>query len=571
MRVDLRITARRCYILSVVALVIAEVPVGAAPVTYHTVALSGQVAPGAGLGAFYSTFGKPNLNNTGQVGYTALLSGPQVTADNDAVVYAGNLAQPRLIAREGDSAPVTSPGVKYSSFLQFIPPALNDTGLVAFGASLTGIGVTTNNDYATFTRGAAEAEVVAREGDIAPGPDTTMRYWFLGTVALNASGHVGYFAEVTPNAGVTQYDAIYAGKAGAPELVAREGDKAPGTNENVTYRRFQGINFNDGDGVAYVSEFRGIDITMDNGAGVYAGNVHDPLLVARLGDPAPGAGSGVVYKEFPYDARINNSGRLLYGAFISGTGSLANAKYAALYAGTIGAPQLIVRHGNPAPGGAPGEYFFSYLSLGGPTQNEAGQVAFRFQTSEFNIGIWAGSPAALQLVALTGRQAPGSDPGVLYSALGRPALNDAGQVAYTASFAGAGVTELNDFGLFVFDPLFGNVLVAREGQLFDVGTGELRTILGILAYSTDYDDSRSGFSNDGRLAFTLTFTDGTSGVFVATIPEPAGIALLCGANAILVGARRWKRRRPTPRNGRRGGGGGGGAGGGDLGGGSARR
>ena len=46
------------------------------------------------------------------------------------------------------------------------------------------------------------------------------------------------------------------------------------------------------------------------------------------------------------------------------------------------------------------------------------------------------------------------------------------------------------------------------------------------------DDFRYGFSNDGTLALRLTFTDGSSGIFTATIPKPTALVPLAAAAAV---------------------------------------
>jgi hypothetical protein len=100
-----------------------------------------------------------------------------------------------------------------------------------------------------------------------------------------------------------------------------------------------------------------------------------------------------------------------------------------------------------------------------------------------------------------------------------PALNDAGQVAYLADLVGADVTSANDDALFLFDPILGGLLIAREGDPFDVGNGDLRTVAnnGILVSIGQTDDTPTSLAHDGTLAFRLAFTDGTSGLFTASL------------------------------------------------------
>lgn len=121
-----------------------------------------------------------------------------------------------------------------------------------------------------------------------------------------------------------------------------------------------------------------------------------------------------------------------------------------------------------------------------------------------------------------------------YSVLsfGGPVLNGAGQTAFTATLTGADVDNTNDRGLWATD-LDGLVtLVIREGDLFDVDDDPInedyRTVASIINYVGIGNEGgrASSFNDAGQLAFSATFTDGSSGVFVATIPEPTSLALL---------------------------------------------
>ena len=81
------------------------------------------------------------------------------------------------------------------------------------------------------------------------------------------------------------------------------------------------------------------------------------------------------------------------------------------------------------------------------------------------------------------------------------------------------MTSANDDALFLFDPILGGLLIAREGDPFDVGNGDLRTVAnnGILVSTGQTDDTPTSLAHDGTLAFRLAFTDGTSGLFTASL------------------------------------------------------
>ena len=145
--------------------------------------------------------------------------------------------------------------------------------------------------------------------------------------------------------------------------------------------------------------------------------------------------------------------------------------------------------------------------------------------------MFVGAPGAVQAVALQGTSAPA---GGNYSAFPSNAvLNGAGQVAFLANLTGAGVTAANDRGLYA-GSLGALLKVVREGDLVTVGPGDLRTIadngIGFTSGSGGQDGRRVAFSDTGFITYSLTFTDGSSGVFLTfvPVPEPGGILAAAG-------------------------------------------
>jgi hypothetical protein len=138
------------------------------------------------------------------------------------------------------------------------------------------------------------------------------------------------------------------------------------------------------------------------------------------------------------------------------------------------------------------------------------------------------------LVVREGSQAPGTPAGTVFfgfPTIGTatpPTFNAAGAVAFTTLLRGDDVTASNDRGLWAQDDNGVLNLVLRKGDLFEVAAGDFRTISFISAIIAGGDEGgRSTFFNaDGTLAFRLDFTDGTSGIFTAAVPEPSTFALL---------------------------------------------
>src|SRR5262245_23818623 len=124
-----------------------------APGAIQAAALSGTPAPAGGT---YDTFGVPSLNNAGQVGIRASLTGGSSTAG----IFMGAPGAVQAVALQGTAAPA---GGNYSDFP--VTPTISGLGRVAFFANLTG-GTATAGLF-VGTPGALQA--VALQGTPAPG------------------------------------------------------------------------------------------------------------------------------------------------------------------------------------------------------------------------------------------------------------------------------------------------------------------------------------------------------------------------------------------------------------------
>lgn len=222
------------------------------------------------------------------------------------------------------------------------------------------------------------------------------------------------------------------------------------------------------------------------------------------------------------------------------------------------------------PGLGPGVRF---ESLRVPLVDDDGRVGFRASLSSGTggvikanrAGIWSGGGGmGRRLVARQGSPAPGTGPGVVYSdlfvpllPLFSPVVNALGQVAFMGEVAGSGVDLTNNLGLWATDPSGTFRLLVRTGDQIDVGRGtvtpDARTVASIsLALSQGSQSGEgSSFSDAGVRAFGLSFTDGSSGVFIATVAAgsesifASGFEQARGPRSAIFGAGSTRREKPS--------------------------
>ena len=131
-----------------------------------------------------------------------------------------------------------------------------------------------------------------------------------------------------------------------------------------------------------------------------------------------------------------------------------------------------------------------------------------------------------------------------FTSFSNPAINEAGQMVFSAIMNGAGVfggPGGNNSALFAFDPAGGLCVVARNADLFEVTPGDFRTIasIGGVSSSGGQDGRTTSLSAaNGYLTFELDFTDGSSGIFITSIPTPGALSIL---GLGLLGAARRRR------------------------------
>ncbi|MFO1052822.1 MAG: choice-of-anchor tandem repeat NxxGxxAF-containing protein [Planctomycetota bacterium] len=194
--------------------------------------LSGQVVSALG---FVS-----QLNAGGQVLHDETLSttlgNPPATALNDKVLFLwtpglGN----QVVAREGDPAPGTQGAIFGNATNTWSvntgSTTLTDSGNTAIVADLIGGDATSGvNDRAIYFGGANGLSMVVRRGDAAPGTlGLTFDVFNNTSLTCQDGGRVAFFGALAGSGVTTSNDSsMWVGTAGNLQMLAREGDPAPG-------------------------------------------------------------------------------------------------------------------------------------------------------------------------------------------------------------------------------------------------------------------------------------------------------------------------------------------------------
>ncbi len=541
-----------------------------AAVTYDTIALSGATGTALGLGPdqgsgvdFSGSFSTPVLSASGDVAFLGLITGTGVDLSNDTGIWQradGTLA---AVARTGSDGPGPNLGAGIH-FSQLSTPLLNAVGELAFHGVVSGTGVNLNNDRGIWTNAGGSLAPVAREGTdgpTGPGLGTGVHFASVADARLNSAGHVAFQAVLT-GSGVNSSNerGVWTNAGGALAAVSREGNTAalgPGVGAGISFSNYGGVVLNGAGEVAFRGTLTGTGVSSSNDTGIWT-NVGGTLAVlAREGSegPGPGLGAGVNFNTFFFNPAINSAGMVAFRGSLIGTG-VDGSNNSGIWLHSGGSLAVVARTGADGPGPDLGAGV-NFSGFSDPVLNAAGNVAFVGSLTGTGVdatnsgGVWTITGGVLAAVARSGNDGPGPGlgAGVNFTSFSFRDLvmNAAGEVAFLAGITGTGVNDTNDLGLWT--NVGGTLtLVVREGDLFDVDPTigvDLRTISGIAFASGFVSATGSGgedglprsFNDSGLLTFGLTFTDGSSGIFTALVPEPASVALL-GLTAPLLLRRR---------------------------------
>ncbi len=519
-------------------------------ITYRTVALSDDFVPGI-QGLQFGRIDNPVINADGQVAFSVSFINNGVFEADNRGIWVENSGVFRLVARSGDTAPSTETGSVYNNIFN---PLINDAGQVAFLSSLSGPGIDFTNDFGIWSEGTGTSSLVAREGDAIPGSATNETYFRLETVpSFGLSGQTSFVGRLfDPVLGQANINGLWLEEAGAVTQLARAGDTVSGRGIDYTFTGFSTPRINSSGQLAFYALAGSIQ-NAPASESIWFANHGSLTPIAVVGDQAPGTSAGTVFGS-PVPVFIislpslNDAGQVVFSSSLIGADVNASNSSGIWSYGT-GALGLVIRSGTPAPGT---DASFDTFNLIRPLINSVGQIAFQGTltgtdvSDTNNSGIWLHSDGNINAIVREGQQAPGDESDLFFGDFADLTMNGAGQVAFLSSVLRSGSTSLE--GIWATDRNGSLTLVALEGDTFNVNSDplieDLRTIkhVGMLTGSGGEDGLPTSFNDNGQLTFKLIFDDGTSGIFVAAIPEPTSLMVFVVGSAVALCSRH---RRPA--------------------------
>jgi hypothetical protein len=252
-------------------------------------------------GAVIASLGNVSqMNDSGLILHDSLLSTTLGTnpanVNNDQTLWvytpgSGNT----LIVREGDPAPGTAADTlnnasPSSFFFNVGPNGFNDVGQVLTELDLQGPDVINNHtDKALYLYGPGGPTMIVRRGDVTPGIPGVFGTINFATSQLNNHGQVTFEGiSIGPTLLATNDTGLYLYSGGTLQLIAREGDPAPGT-VGAVFGDFNGqfMLLNDKGQIVFSNQVIGGDVNPNIGNSTCS-FCWDPTaglgLVARGGD-----------------------------------------------------------------------------------------------------------------------------------------------------------------------------------------------------------------------------------------------------------------------------------------------
>jgi hypothetical protein len=319
------------------------------------VARTGSQAPGAAAGQNFGAFFERGLllNDAGQVAFDAdlQLGVGGVTVLNQKGIWSQRNGALALVARRGDAAPGAPVGAVFDDVST---PVFNNSGHVAFRGQLRQfVGGVTSDDYnGVWSEGGGTLDLVVRQGGHANGFTLGNVYEQFGDPLLNNNGRVTFSASVMPGGSGIWYE-----QGVLPFSFVRSGTQAPGLPGGTNFVSFGVSAVNDAGRTAFRGQLPGIGPLGVINHGIWSNRSGSLALITRQGLPAPGTANGEIFVDF-YQPVMNSAGRIAFtGGLVVPSGGHYLIVGDGIWSDAQGPLTLVAREGEPAPGAPNGEIF----------------------------------------------------------------------------------------------------------------------------------------------------------------------------------------------------------------------
>jgi hypothetical protein len=446
-----------------------------------------------------------------------------------AALWGGTVGNLQLVARAGGQVPGAPAGTTFRTFYPNIL-SLNITtdGRIVFGANITHPGG--GDDDATFAGPLSAPAMIARnDGPVhgSPGMTYSAGAQFAFPSHIEA-GRIAFAANALDAANPSNnFAALWEGPLNSPTPLFRSGQQVPGQPDGVLFQTFGAARTSLNGSLSFEANLTGASVTPQDRFTRWSGSFSDPKLAYRRGLQAPGLPDGVVFTTTDSTFFFaNDAGQIVQIANLSGPGIDTSNDSGIWLSGTTS--HLIAREGSQAPGLPAGTVFANPT---GPTflrfdHNNRSDVAFTAIAtgSGGGTGLWSGQPGNAKLIAMSGNQVPGFSAGTQFGTdVSWLALSDNGGLAFLTNITG------KQDAIFATDSAGNLEYITGSGNLLHVGDNQFRTVSTLSLFD---------FNTLNQIAFIATFTDGTQGAFIATVPEPSSLLLLTGTVLLIPRRRR---------------------------------
>lgn len=323
------------------------------------------------------------------------------------VIHADVIYETRSLS--GDPAPVADDGIVLQSFDLV---AINRNGAVAFSCYLGGLGIEPASEMGVFTDVPGTLRAVAYAGEPISASDASFvfRDLFYGVV-VNDQGDVAFIAYLENQQSSTYFgEGVFVDSLGSRRTVGKTGDLAPGIDSGLTLGSLDQVLLNNSGQTAVFPILGNVSPGSLAASAVYAEVEGQLELVVHGGDPAPECGAESYLALSPSPSMqfvMNDSGTLAFFSYVIGPGTTALDNQA-IFAGSPGSVDLVMRTNQPAPTVTPGVTFAGHTNRPYPTINAEGDVSFTSLlagegvTNINRFGVFSATPEAKQLVVRSG-------------------------------------------------------------------------------------------------------------------------------------------------------------------------